>query len=185
MIMFTIAHGQQEAAHVAEAMAQLNKESDRSAAIVAGAIVEYALEASIKRQLHQHPKITDELFRTTGPLGAYATKIDVGLLIGLYSAETHRNLVTMKNIRNAFAHRLSISDFQSQKIRAWCENLTLAEKHTAEALGSSTKPPTWAIGCIDRDEALADPRQRYILTAQVLTMGLAISAKTRMPNPLF
>jgi hypothetical protein len=168
----------------------LNTESDRSVAIIGGTIVELTLIAALKAFLHPNEKITKELFKTTGALGAFATKIDLGLLVGLYGDEAHRDLVTMKDIRNRFAHNLSVKDFDTQQIRAWVMNLKLVERHTMQTergRAASEYPTTssYWIGVDSRDRALAIPRERYLLSAQVFCAGLDHARQVRMPTPLF
>jgi hypothetical protein len=183
------------AGSLSEGIAQLYTESDRSVGIIAGTIVELTLAAALKAYMHPNEKITDPLFLTTGPLGAFGTKIDLGFLIGIYGQDAHRDLVTMKDIRNRFAHSLAVKDFNSQQVRAWSMNLKLVERHTAQAQGAighggvatSESPRTsqiW-IGTNDRDKTLSDPRERYLLSAQVFCAGLSPVVRTGMPSPLF
>ena len=44
----------------------------------------------------------------------FSNKIDLAFLLGLLTKEAHRDLKTMKDIRNKFAHNLEVKDFQSQ-----------------------------------------------------------------------
>jgi hypothetical protein len=157
---------------------------------VAGTIVELTLTAALKAFLHPNEDITNELFRSTGALGVFATKIDLGFLTGLYGKDAHRDLVTMKDIRNRFAHSLAVKDFKSQQIRALAMNLKLVERHTAQVgtVDATSDPPSesqiW-IGTGNRDKLLADPRERYLLSAQVFCAGLSMARRPGMPGPLF
>ena len=178
------------AGSLAEGIAQLNTESDRSVAIIGGTIVELTLMAALKTFLHPNEKITKELFKTTGALGAFSTKIDLGFLIGLYGHEAHRDLITMKDIRNRFAHNLSVRDFNTQQIKAWVMNLALVERHTMQtergkAASEYPTVSTYWIGVDSRDRALANPRERYLLSAQVFCAGLDHARQARMPTPIF
>jgi hypothetical protein len=58
-------------------------QSDRAAAIVAGSFLEEHLTTRIQLRMHKNAKITKALFRPSGPLGAFATKIDLGFLMGI------------------------------------------------------------------------------------------------------
>jgi hypothetical protein len=170
----------------------LHNESDRSVAIIGGTIVELTLTAALRAFLHRDEKLTQELLvRTEGALGMFTTKIHLGFLVGMYGKDAHRDLITMKDIRNHFAHKLSVRDFKSQKIKAWCQNLKLVEIHTADSqragLVESSDPRAtrvW-IGIHNRSELLKDPRERYLLSAQVFCAALSTQVRTAMPEPLF
>jgi hypothetical protein len=169
------------------AIETLNRESDRSAAIVAATIVERRLTSSLISFLHPNTNITGQFFRTSGPLGSFANKIDLAFLTGLCGADAHRDLVTMKDIRNAFAHLLSVSNFKSQKISDLTKNLKLVEKCTIEETIDARResPGPILIGIDHRDERLGDPRERYLLSARVLIMGFSAQTNLGMPQPWF
>jgi hypothetical protein len=164
------------------AMSEISSGSDRAVALVGGAILETTLTDTLKVFLHRKKKITDDLFRPSGACGAFATKIHLGFLIGLYGEDAHRELTIMKDIRNQFAHSLQINDFNTEKIRAWTANLKMCESRTDD----TSKPPSdgW-FSVSNRDELLKQPKERYVITVQVLTYGLVIPAHTGMPSPLF
>jgi len=61
-------------------MRELATGSDRAVAIVGGSIVEMSLTDALKTHLHESKKITDELFRSAGAFGMFATKVHLGLL---------------------------------------------------------------------------------------------------------
>ncbi len=103
------------------ALEELSSASDRAAAILAAVIVENRLTDALKKILHDDTKVANEMFRSSGPVGVFSAKIDLAFLVGLCSADARRELVTVKDIRNAFAHSLAVTDFNTQKI----ENLTL------------------------------------------------------------
>ena len=166
------------------AMRELYSGSDRAAALVGGAILEMILTEALKVFLHHNKRITDDLFRPSGACGAFATKIHLGFLTGLYGAVAHKDLTTVKDIRNAFAHSLAINDFNAQRIRSLTEKLTLCERYT----DGTGKPPGERQGWFsvdNRDAALKMPRERYLITVQVLTYGLSVPNGTGMPAPQF
>lgn len=153
-----------EPSHELGVLENLKDESDRAVGIIAGSAVESALGHAIQNRLHDHPDVITSLFRPGGPLGAFSNKIDLGLLLGVYGKPTHRELITIKDIRNAFAHDLSINSFAEQKITALCSNLSLVERHTKEDLAAKKGFPTgFPIALRDRDEWLQSPRKRYVI----------------------
>jgi DNA-binding MltR family transcriptional regulator len=174
---------EQKAAIEAKAIAQLENESDRSVAIVAGALVERRLTELIISRFHQNKKLQDELFRVSGPLGNFGTKIDLAFLMGLVGKEGHRELDTLKNIRNRFAHYIEVTDFESQQIANWCSNLKIFERYytadtghfdTLEKIEKWKKknppgPAGFITGSKDFDKRKKISKYRYLYTAAVFT----------------
>jgi hypothetical protein len=191
-----ITRGSQNAEHMSAAIGELNTQTDRAVAIIGGSLVEISLTEAITAHLHRNERVTDELFRPSGALGAFAPKIHLGMLIGIYGHAAHREMLIVKDIRNQFAHSLEIRDFKSEKIKAWTKNLNFGERYTID---NASQPPRhsasikdkpigewpWWFGVTDRDAALADPRERYLLTVQALCYGLCMPDKTAMPSPHF
>ena len=115
--------------HMHQAMDELIKtKSDRAIAIVGGSIIEQCLEAAILERFHHNKAIRDRIFNPSGALGSFSSKIDMGFLLGIYAAPAHRDLRTVKDIRNAFAHSLDISSFNNQKITDLCKTFVLGER---------------------------------------------------------
>jgi hypothetical protein len=173
---------------ITQALHELDKQSDRAAAIVGAAILDLVITFALMTYLHKHrdKKLTEKFFSISGPVGNLGPKIDLAFLIGLVSSDTHRDLVNVKDIRNAFAHKLSVSDFKSEKIAALSRNLKIAEIRTFEA---DKKAKEWPKGCWmsvgGRKQILADPRERFLLTVRVLCYGFSIASKTAMPTAIF
>jgi len=80
--------------------------SDRAAVIVASAFLEDHLTRVLQARMHENEKISREMFRASGPLGNFGTKIDLGFMIGVYGEKVRRELQIVKEIRNEFAHKL-------------------------------------------------------------------------------
>lgn len=171
-----------------KAIETLHRESDRSAAIVAAAIVDTKLTSALIAFLHKNQNITGQFFRTSWPLGSFANKIDLALLIGLCGRELHRELITMKDIRNAFAHSISVTDFNTQRIADLTKNFRLIESCTAEeSEGSKKEKPPYPVllGVTQRAELLSLPRGRYLLSARVFIAAFDSQRDCRMPEPWF
>jgi DNA-binding MltR family transcriptional regulator len=105
---------------------------DRAAGIVAGAFVETRLRGALMRRLtgpggDSSRESVNEIFRASGPLGPFSVKIRMGLLMNLYSEQAYKDLDNFKEIRNRFAHHLTISSFDDQSIKARCENFTVVK----------------------------------------------------------
>ena len=124
---------------------QLSEESDRAAVIIAATILEDRLVVALKAFFVDNPKIADKLFTPSGPLGSFAVKISFGFLMGIFGDDARRELETIKNIRNLFAHKITIKDFSSQKIKDLTNTLKLNIPGAAKFGGnlSSCRSATW------------------------------------------
>jgi hypothetical protein len=89
---------------VEDALKELDDGGDRAAAIVAATLVEEHLTVALECYLHRHPKVTKELFKISGPLGSFGAKIDLALLVGMFGHASYKELNTIKDLRNQFAH---------------------------------------------------------------------------------
>ena len=173
---FMIHGGLLEPEQMADVLRDISTASDRAAAIIAGSLLEMSLTTTLKVILHKNKKITDEVFNVTGAMGAFKTKIQLGFLVGLYGDQALKDLLIVKDIRNAFAHSLEISSFKSDRIKSWTDNLKFCERYVADELDIKTKAESktnpgpnvphkdWDFWVIVKDKAelLGDPRERYI-----------------------
>lgn len=110
---------------------QLAKDSDRAVGIVGGSIVEQRLTELLLSRFPSgdiKEKIVERLFQSGGALGSFSVKIDAAYLFGLLTDVAWRELVTIKDIRNRFAHYLDISSFQNDRIKGLVANLKLIEQ---------------------------------------------------------
>jgi len=104
-------------------IAEIQKQRDRAAAIVAVAFVEHNLVLAITMALRDEPKIAGKMLKGSGPLATLSAKIDIGFLLNLYPAAVHRELHTLRDIRNKFAHNVQPVTFKSEGVAALCKNL--------------------------------------------------------------
>lgn len=159
----------------------IETDSDRAAAIIAATIVERRLMQLFELRTVYDEKVNARLFMPSGPLGSFSTKIDLCRLMGWISSDAHRELVCLKDIRNAFAHHLQIKDFKSQKIADKCQNLKLIDSYmrTSENVEGSPivtitsprpKPCMWVH---DFDNRKSNPKSRYLYTVQLFLFALA------------
>lgn len=112
------------------ALEALEKDSDRGAAIVAASYVEELLENKIKLLLRSDGDARNELteiFRSSGALGSFSAKIKMGFLLRLYEKICSKELDTIKNIRNEFAHSVNHLNFETDRIFDKIKNLRLIE----------------------------------------------------------
>jgi hypothetical protein len=55
-------------------------------------------------------------------------KTDLGLVLGLYGKEAHGDLTAIRRIRDQFAHKQSIREFDNPKIDEHCRDLRLYKR---------------------------------------------------------
>jgi hypothetical protein len=168
---------------IIEAVDQLQRDSDRAVGILAATLVEIQLTEALKYRLAKHPKIIAEFFRDGGVIGSFSAKIDLGHLLNLFTPDAYSDISIMKRIRNAFAHKPEMLSFATDSIKDRCFNLKLVDnlvgditieelnelQANPERLLTQTGPPNRFTGA---SAALGDARQRYIITAQLLSFPL-------------
>jgi hypothetical protein len=103
------------------------------------------------------------------------------------------DLRRFKDIRNDFAHKLDIKYFDSESIRDSASNFKLIDEYVAETeldadgraksanFALDAKPAIFALHASMRKK---NPRDRYLMTAQLFTIKLAPSDLKNYPLPL-
>ena len=104
-------------------------ESDRSAAIMATSYLEMALFHMLNANLPDWgPETQKEWFDgATAPFRSFSSKIILGQALGIYGVLTTQRLNAIRNIRNAFAHRVLPLGFDHPTIVSACKDLVEKE----------------------------------------------------------
>ena len=68
------------------------------------------------------------MFRSSAPLNTFSAKINMAYLIGLCSKETCKEMHTIRDIRNEFAHKGMTRNFESQCVKDLANNLTFGKR---------------------------------------------------------
>lgn len=115
----------------------IKAESDRGAAVMAAALVERALEDSIRKRLTDPGDGTANSWfeGINAPFRTFSSKISLGRALNQYDAPIEALLVVIKNIRNAFAHGMTPLNFSHPTLAAECIKLRSA----------SVKPKDWVL----------------------------------------
>ncbi|GMO96259.1 MltR family transcriptional regulator [Bradyrhizobium sp. TM239] len=155
------------------ALHDIDASPDRAAAIVAAAFIERHLELALKARLVQDDTYLKDMFRSSGPLGSFSSKIRMAYLLGICSKETTRDLETIKNIRNAFAHDVLIAGFDNQRINDLTENLENATVNLViRIVGHDDVPPQMAF-----PKEASTSRERFIRASQILMFQFVTNKK--------
>lgn len=103
---------------LASAMTELDQQTDRGTAIIAAALLEHHLDEAIQARLTPlNSVLMDNLFGSRGSLGGFQAKIDMAFALGLYTKDAHRDLNTIRKIRNRFAHTPIALDFHDMELK--------------------------------------------------------------------
>src|SRR5262245_5515962 len=97
---------------------EIERQTDRAAALIAVAYLEERLVAAIKARMVRNVDIEQRVFMSSGPLGTLSAKIDIGFLLGIFDLRVSEMFHTVRKIRNEFAHVAEPRDFTSQRIQA-------------------------------------------------------------------
>ena len=163
--------------HESTAIMHLAKSDDHTAAIMAAAIIEARLRQALEQQFQRNDKVEQEMFRSTGPLGSFSAKIKLAFLMGIINEETYRDLNTIKEVRNRFAHLVEVTHFDSSNIKSLTDRLSLIGKHFEDLREpgqnfANLHKKDLMMNMEGLAEKLTIPRWRYLMTAMLLTTAL-------------
>lgn len=167
------------------AIEEMEATSDRAAAIVIAALVEDRLTSALQASMANIPSVKNDFFRSSGPLGSFASKIDLAVLIGLLSEDAQNDLHTMRRIRNVFAHTLKPTEFHTDdKIRELSKKFILIGKMMCD-MESENEPRgfNFSIKIADYDFLMSQPRGRYMLAGRLFVAGIDGRARARSFTP--
>jgi hypothetical protein len=87
--------------------------SERVTAVVGGALLEQAVDRTLRERLLNVPELVNALLLVDRPLGNMGPKIDLLRLLGAFDERTRKAMKGIARVRNFFAHHLDAS-FRSQ-----------------------------------------------------------------------
>lgn len=110
---------------VASLISEIEGQSDRAAAIVGAAWIEEELEAAIRSFLIDDKESMKKLLGKSSPLSSFSAKIDLACVLGMCSRVIAKDLHSIREIRNDFAHNILAKDnaklsFNSGHIKDKC-----------------------------------------------------------------
>ncbi|MEY8211376.1 MAG: MltR family transcriptional regulator [Colwellia sp.] len=104
----------------------LTKESDRGCALFASSYLDKALSDLLYCALAYDKKIERDLFEGNAPLSEFSARIKMAFYLGKISKVEKRDLDLIKKIRNEFAHNANAIDFEEEKIKNQCRELSFS-----------------------------------------------------------
>ncbi|MGO4704483.1 transcriptional regulator [Microvirga sp. 2MCAF38] len=114
--------------HLSEFLAflkELNKETERGAALAAAAMIDDLLGKALQAFLIENKGAQALLSGFNAPLGTFSSKIAAAYALGVISEREYRECELIRKIRNEFAHKVQIS-FESQALADMCRALSFS-----------------------------------------------------------
>jgi hypothetical protein len=100
-----------------ETWAEIERQSHRASAVLAGALVEAALQFALYTHFVFLSKLEMEgLFDYPAPLASFDAKIRIAYAIGLYGPVVRHDLDIVRKVRNGFAHAQRPLTFETPQI---------------------------------------------------------------------
>ena len=139
----------------------LRDQTDRGLVIMVGAFIDRRLYRALRSRMHRDKEIENRFFGSSGPLGRFMARADLGFMLGLYDRTVRDEMLIISYIRNRFAHIPYPLDFGDKKIGQDCNNLRLPTDriHLVHPGTTPPKDPT-------------EPRERFIYSAQIILAEL-------------
>jgi len=110
---------------------QSSPSPERVMAVVGGALLEEAVEGTIRERLINDPSVVNKLIEPDKPLGNMGPQIDLLRCLGAIDERTHSAFQGIVRIRNFFAHNLDASfDSIDKKFLKYMNKLVLHEDKT-------------------------------------------------------
>ena len=113
---------------------EMQNESPRAAVIIASAFLDSQVRKLLEKFLVDDKKAVEKLIGSEKeietPLSSFGARISTAYCLGLISKNEYNDLLTIKKIRNKFAHEMHGYTFDDQKIIDWCKDLKLAREIT-------------------------------------------------------
>lgn len=103
--------------------AELDKETDRGCVLLSSSLIDVELERLFKMYLVDDEKSFEKIFKNTGGLATFSSKIEMLYLIGLLTQRMKDDLHIIRKIRNKFAHSAEPIDFSTNSISDLSKNL--------------------------------------------------------------
>lgn len=160
----------------------LDTDSDRAVAIVAASMVEARLDTVLNMGMQGDKIVRERMFQPSGPLGSFSSKIDLCFMVHVISKHAHQSLVKIKDVRNKFAHDLTIKDFNSPAIRDRIRHLSIVDTHIAQGdrkPGGNVMELSRPVGTpfmwlTEYKLAKDNPKDRYLMACSVFVNALGV-----------
>lgn len=107
---------------------EVMEESDRGAALLCAALLDEQLFQFLKAYFVDDAEAALKLMDPEKPLGSFRAKIHLAYCMGLLTEDAYRDLLTISQIRNDFAHKLHGLTFNDLGMVEQCDKLRVGMK---------------------------------------------------------
>lgn len=104
-------------------LAEFQGETDRGAALVGAATIDYRLAEALRAFMVTNKAATELLDGGTAPLGTFAARIKAAFAFGLIDRYEQSECDLIRKVRNEFAHGTHGVGFADTKISEFCHRL--------------------------------------------------------------
>jgi DNA-binding MltR family transcriptional regulator len=101
----------------------LQKETDRGAALIGAAFLDNVLESMLRAYFVDDKKVVNELLNSNNLLGTLSVKGKLAYCLGLIGRENYRDINVIRKIRNEFAHVDKPVSFNMPEVKDLCQGL--------------------------------------------------------------
>jgi DNA-binding MltR family transcriptional regulator len=151
----------------------LATESDRGCVLVAGAVLDEALELFLRAQMPQDKQsvdsVVDPLFKHPGPLASFWSRIRIAYALGYISPATFHDLELVREIRNKFAHDYVSATFSNPEVKTLLDDFKGADAGLEYARSSVERARA-----IQQAAAMAPPRAAIAPTMERVRWAVGI-----------
>ena len=115
----------------------LKDAEDYSIVLVGSSKLELAIRKAIEHSFkHKDGALIKRMFdEPTAPLSSLSAKNSLAFAMGLYDQKTYKDIETIRNIRNSFAHLNSVLKIEQNEIANLIKNLNVTKVHfTSETI---------------------------------------------------
>jgi hypothetical protein len=137
------------------AMAEINAQTSRGAAIAGTAFLDLLLRSVIEKRIRPLEDISTLLFENRGPLQEFSARIVLAFALEIIGTGAYLDLCILREIRNAFAHSAEAIDFDRPDVSAKCAALWYPLHISYEG-----RPPP------------VSPREKFVRAIEFLADGL-------------
>jgi hypothetical protein len=172
----------------------LDFDSDRSVAIIVGSMIEARIKKSLLARFKRDKAVEGRMFSASGALGTFSGKIDLAKLFGLISDQAYKDLMIFKDIRNDFAHKLWIRNFSSDSVRDKSMNFTLIDEYVGQTEAGKSGGHVRLVDSGEHEQEIMFvqhakerkklPKERYLMTAQLISIRFGPCELLQYPLPL-
>jgi len=138
----------------------LSSESEIASVLIATSFLDTTLEALLQHNFIKSRVSKSMLDSNTGVLGSFSAKCDLAYCSGIIPKNTYKDLKSLGEIRNIFAHNHLQTNFTNPKVKDICSKL-LQPKETIKDFGASS-------GNNSIKRYYENPRNCFIVTVAIL-----------------